>query len=42
MFEEQGAHDRTVSEVTKGIENLLGQAAHVVIVTMRFFRCGCV
>ena len=23
MFEEQGAHDRTVSEVTKGIENLL-------------------
>ena len=30
MFEEQGAHDRTVSEVTKGIENLLEQAAHVV------------
>ena len=32
MFEEQGAHNRTVSEVTKGIENLLEQAAHVVIV----------
>ena len=28
---------------TKGIENLLGQAAHVVIVTNEiFFRCGCV
>ena len=25
MFEEQGAHNRTVSEVTKGIENLLEQ-----------------
>ena len=37
MFEEQGAHDRTVSEVTKGIENLLGQAAHVVIVTNEIF-----
>ena len=32
MFEEQGAHDRTVSEVTKGIENLL-----VVIVTNEIF-----
>ena len=29
MFEEQGAHNQTVSEVTKGIENLLEQAAHV-------------
>ena len=37
MFEEQGAHNRTVSEVTKGIENLLGQAAHVVIVTNEIF-----
>ena len=37
MFEEQGAHDRTVSEVTKGIENLLEQAAHVVIVTNEIF-----
>ena len=32
-----GAHDRTVSEVTKGIENLLEQAAHVVIVTNEIF-----
>ena len=32
MFEEQGAH-----EVTKGIENLLEQAAHVVIVTNEIF-----
>ena len=31
------ANDRTVSEVTKGIENLLGQAAHVVIVTNEIF-----
>lgn len=38
MFEEQGAHDRTVSEVTKGIENLLEQAAHVVIVTNEIFQ----
>ena len=37
MFEEQGAHNQTVSEVTKGIENLLGQAAHVVIVTNEIF-----
>ena len=36
MFEEQGAHDRTVSEVTKGIENLL-EAAHAVIVTNEIF-----
>ena len=40
MFEEQGAHDRTVSEVTKGIENLLEQAAHVVIVTNEIFSDG--
>ena len=37
MFEEQGAHNQTVSEVTKGIENLLEQAAHVVIVTNEIF-----
>ena len=40
MFEEQGAHDRTVSEITKGIENLLEQAAHVVIVTNEIFSDG--
>ena len=32
MFEEQGAHEQTVTEITAGVENLLQQAAHVVIV----------
>lgn len=37
MFEEQGAHEQTVTEITAGIENLLQQAAHVVIVTNEIF-----
>ena len=38
MFEEQGAHDRTVSEVTKGMCRICWrQAAHVVIVTNEIF-----
>ncbi len=37
MFEEQGAHGQTVREITEGIDSLLGQAAHVVIVTNEIF-----
>lgn len=37
MFEEQGAHEQTVQEITAGVESLLGQAAHVVIVTNEIF-----
>ena len=37
MFEEQGAHGETVQEIMAGVENLLGQAAHVVIVTNEIF-----
>lgn len=37
MFEEQGAHERTVQEIMAGVENLLRQAANVVIVTNEIF-----
>ena len=37
MFEEQGAHEKTVPEIVAGVENLLRQAAHVVIVTNEIF-----
>ena len=37
MFEEQGAHERTVEEILSGLENLMEQAAHVVIVTNEIF-----
>ena len=37
MFEDQGAHEQTVQEITAGVENLLRQAAHVVIVTNEIF-----
>lgn len=37
MFEEQGAHEQTVQTIMAGIENLLRQAAHVVIVTNEIF-----
>ena len=37
MFENQGAHDKTVQEITAGVENLLRQADHVVIVTNEIF-----
>ena len=37
MFEEQGAHEQTVSEITAGVDNLIRQAAHVVIVTNEIF-----
>ena len=37
MFEEQGAHEQTVQAIMAGIENLLRQAAHVVIVTNEIF-----
>ena len=41
MFEEQGAHERTVEEILSGLENLMEQAAHVVIVTNEIFSDGC-
>ena len=37
MFEEQGAHEQTVQEIVEGIENLIKQAAHVIIVTNEIF-----
>ena len=37
MFEEQGAHEQTVTEIAAGVENLLQQAVHVVIVTNEIF-----
>ena len=37
MFEERGAHEQTVQEIMAGVENLLQQAAHVVIVTNEIF-----
>lgn len=37
MFEEQGAHEQTMQEIMAGVENLLKQAAHVVIVTNEIF-----
>lgn len=37
MFEEQGAHEQTVEEITAGVDSLIRQAAHVVIVTNEIF-----
>ena len=37
MFEEQGAHDQTVKDIMSGIDELVRQAAHVVIVTNEIF-----
>ena len=37
MFEEQGAHEQTVKDIINGIDELVRQAAHVVIVTNEIF-----
>ena len=37
MFEEQGAHEQTVKDILSGIDELVRQAAHVVIVTNEIF-----
>lgn len=37
MFEEQGAHEQTVKDIMNGIDELVRQAAHVVIVTNEIF-----
>ena len=37
MFEEQGAHEQTVKDIISGIDELVRQAAHVVIVTKVIF-----
>ena len=37
MFEEQGAHEQTVKDIMSGIDELVRQAAHVVIVTNEIF-----
>ena len=37
MFEEQGAHEQTVKDIISGIDELVRQAAHVVIVTIEIF-----
>lgn len=37
MFEEQGAHEQTVKDIISGIDELVRQAAHVVIVTNEIF-----
>lgn len=37
MFEEQGAHEETVKDIMSGIDELVRQAAHVVIVTNEIF-----
>ena len=37
MFEEQGAHEQTVKDIMSGIDELIRQAAHVVIVTNEIF-----
>ena len=41
MFEEQGAHEQTVKDIMSGIDELVRQAAHVVIVTNEIFSDGC-
>ena len=40
MFEEQGAHEQTVKDIMSGIDELVRQAAHVVIVTNEIFSDG--
>ena len=42
MFEEQGAHEQTVKDIMSGIDELVRQAAHVVIVTNEIFSDGMV
>ena len=37
MFEEQGAHEQTVKDIMSGNDELVRQAAHVVIVTNEIF-----
>ena len=37
MFEEQGAHEQTVKDIISGIDELVRQAANVVIVTNEIF-----
>lgn len=37
MFEEQGAHEQTVKDIMSGIDELVRQAAYVVIVTNEIF-----
>ena len=37
MFEEQGAHAQTVKDIMSGIDELVRQSAHVVIVTNEIF-----
>ena len=37
MFEEQGAHEQTVKDIISGIDELVRQEAHVVIVTNEIF-----
>ena len=37
MFEEQGAHEQAVKDIMSGIDELVRQAAHVVIVTNEIF-----
>mgnify|MGYP004492455611 FL=1 len=37
MFEEQGAHEQTVKDIMSGIDELVRQAAQVVIVTNEIF-----
>ena len=37
MFEEQGAHEQTVKDIISGIDELVRQAAHVLIVTNEIF-----
>lgn len=37
MFRQDGAHENTVSEILLGLENLIQQARHVVVVTNEIF-----
>ena len=37
MFQENGAHERTVQEILKGVKSLLAQAGNLVIVTNEIF-----
>lgn len=40
MFQEGGAGEKTVSAVLRGIDHLLGQADHLVVVTNEIFSDG--
>ena len=40
MYQEQGAGEGTVEAVTAGIDSLLGQAGHLVVVTNEIFSDG--